>query len=104
MAIEITGAAVSGVPTRSENSTAQVARTEPTVAQKETGSTHTAETVTLSDIAQQLRGLVSSVGAVPVVDTQRVEQLKQSLINGSYEFSSQRIAARMIRLESELAG
>ncbi len=104
MAIEISGLAVAGAQTRSENSTAQVARTEPTVAQKETGSTPIAETVTLSDVAQQLRGLESSLGSVPVVDTQRVEQVKQSLINGSYDFSAERVAARMIRLESELTG
>lgn len=104
MAIEISGLAVTGAQTRNENSTAQVARTEPSVAQKATGSTPTAETITLSDIAQQLRGLVNSLESAPVVDTQRVEQVKQSLINGSYDFSAERIATRMIRLESELAG
>lgn len=104
MAIEITGLAPSAAHTTSENSNVLVARTEPTAAQKATGSLNTAETVTLSDFAQQLRTLESSLGSVPVVDTQRVEQVKQSLVNGSYDFNSDRVAAKFMSLETQLPG
>jgi negative regulator of flagellin synthesis FlgM len=103
MAIEITGLTSSGTPTSSETSNVLVARTEPTVAQQATGGAQTAETVTLSDFAQQLRSLQQNLGSVPVVDTQRVEQVKQSLINGSYEFNSDRVAAKYLQFETRLA-
>ena len=102
MAIQITGIALAGVPTSAENSNVLVARTEPTAVQKETGSPQTAETVTLSDFAQQLRSLENHLGAVPVVDTQRVEQVKQSLLNGNYDFNAERVAAKFLQLETQL--
>jgi len=104
MAIEITGIATSHTQTSSESSNVLVARTEPTVAQKATGSLQTAETVTLSDFAQQLRSLHSGLGSVPVVDIQRVEQVKKSLNNGSYDFNPDRVAAKFVKLETQLAG
>ena len=102
MAIEITGLPSSGSLNKSENSNVLVARTEPTAAQQATGSPQTAETVTLSDFAQQLRSLESILGALPVVDTQRVEQVKQALLDGSYDFSSERVAARFFQFETQL--
>ncbi len=104
MAIEITGFPSPRAQNSGENSNVLVARTEPTAAQQATGSSQTAETVTLSDFAQQLRSLMSSVSAVPVVDTQRVEQVKQSLINGSDDFNAERVAAKFLRLEMQLSG
>jgi len=104
MAIEITGLTSSSAQTSGESSNVLVARTEPTAAQKATGSPQTAETVTLSDFAQQLRSLHSGLGSVPVVDTQRVEQVKQSLINGSYDFNSDRVATKFVQLETLLPG
>ena len=91
MAIEIPGLLPPYAPAN-ESSNVLVGRTEPTVAQKTTGSQQGAETVTLSDFAQQLRSLNSSLGSIPVVDIQRVEQVKQSLLNGSYDFNSDRVA------------
>lgn len=100
MAIEITGLSSSYTQTSSESSKVLVGRTEPTAAQKATGSPQTAETVTLSEFAQQLHGLKSSLGSVPVVDIQRIEQVKQSLINGSYDFNSDRVAAKYMQFET----
>lgn len=102
MAIQITGIALTGGPTSAENSNVLVARTEPTAVQKEAGRPQTAETVTLSDFAQQLRSLESHLNAVPVVDTQRVEQVKQSLLNGNYDFNAERVAAKFLQLETQL--
>ena len=102
MAIQITGLTTAGVQTGGESSNVLVARTEPTAVQKETGRSQTAETVTLSDFAQQLRSLENHLGAVPVVDTQRVEQVKQSLLNGNYDFNAERVAAKFLQLETQL--
>jgi len=102
MAIELAGLTSTCAQTSGESSNVLVARTEPTAAQQATGSSQTAETVTLSDFAQQLRSLQSNLGSVPVVDTQRVEQVKQSLINGSYDFNSDRVAAKYLQFETQL--
>ena len=99
MAIEIPGYSSSYVSTN-EGSNVLVGRTEPTAAQKATGSQQSAETVTLSDFAQQLRGLNNSLGSVPVVDIQRVEQVKKSLLNGSYDFNPDRVAGKYIQFET----
>lgn len=103
MAIEITGLASSScTPTSSESSAVLVARNEPTAAQKQSGSVQTCETITLSDFAQQLRSLESSLGSVPVVDIQRVEEIKQSLLKGTYDFNADRVAAKYLLLETQL--
>lgn len=104
MAIEITGLPTSSVQTKPASSNVLVARTEPTPAQQATGSLNSAETVTLSDFAQQLRHLENSLGTVPVLDTQRVEHVKQALVNGSYDFNSDRVAAKFLYLETQLPG
>lgn len=102
MAIEITGLPFLGAVNSSEGSNVLVARTEPTAAQQETGRPQTAETVTLSDFAQQLRSMENNLGALPVVDTQRVEQVKQALQDGSYDFSSELVAAKFFQFETQL--
>lgn len=102
MAIEITGLPFSGALNSAEGSNVPVARTAPTAVQQTTGNPQTAETVTLSDFAQQLRNLESNLSTLPVVDAQRVEQVRQALLDGSYDFSSERVAAKFLQFEAQL--
>ena len=85
MAIEITGLPTSSVQTKPASSNVLVARTEPTPAQQATGSLNSAETITLSDFAQQLRHLENSLGTVPVLDTQRVDNSSRALVRTCFE-------------------
>jgi len=103
MAIELIGLALSSAQKGGESTNEPVVRTEPTVAQKETGSSHSAETVTLSDVVQQLRSLESSLSALPVVDTQRVEQVRLSLSNDNYDFNPDRVASKFFQFETQFA-
>jgi len=68
----------------------------------ETGKSSTADTVSISDNAAQLGKMGNASDAVPVVDMQRVEQVKQAINNGNYEVDPKKIADKMMQFESIL--
>lgn len=70
--------------------------------QPESGKSSTADTVSLSDNAVQLGKLDNSAITAPVVDTQRVEQVKQAISNGTYEISAEKVADKLMQFESIL--
>ncbi|TVP83943.1 MAG: flagellar biosynthesis anti-sigma factor FlgM [Thioalkalivibrio sp.] len=55
--------------------------------------------VTLSNTANQLNDLARSASEQPAVDTQRVEQIRDSIKQGTYEINAERIADRLIAME-----
>jgi negative regulator of flagellin synthesis FlgM len=71
-------------------------------AKPESGKSSTADTVSLSDNALQLGRLDSSIVAAPVVDTQRVEQIKQAISDGTYEIDPAKVADKLMQFESIL--
>ena len=60
------------------------------------------DTVSLSENAVQLGKLESSSAAAPIVDTQRVEQLKKAINDGSYVADPVKIADKLMQFESLL--
>ena len=101
MSIEINGIPPSKVPSSSDES--QVKQTvEQTSTQQESGKSSNADTVSLSDNAVQLGKLNDTVKSTPVVDTQRVEQVKQAIKDGSYEVDPAKIADKLMQFESIL--
>lgn len=74
---------------------------EPSV-KAESGKSTTADTVSLSDNAVQLGKLENSAVAAPVVDTKRVEQVKQAISNGTYEVDAAKVADKLMQFESIL--
>lgn len=76
--------------------------TEQTPVQQESGKSSTADTLSISDSAQQLGKLKEAVASLPVVDTQRVEQMKQAIKNGSYEVDPAKVADKLMQFESIL--
>jgi len=104
MPIEITGQNSSPVQndrnSRPENN---VGRSEPTVEQQSSGGRpSTADTVSLTETSAQLRSIESSLAALPVVDTQRVEAIKQAIADGSYQVDAQTVADKLIDFEAIL--
>lgn len=51
-----------------------------------------ADSVDLTDSARQLQDLQAAVAGTPVVDSGRVEALRDAIANGSYTVDPQRIA------------
>ena len=58
--------------------------------------------VSLSENAVQLGKIGNSVIDAPVVDTQRVEQVKQAISNGTYEVDATKVADKLMQFESIL--
>ncbi|WP_114241657.1 flagellar biosynthesis anti-sigma factor FlgM [Dyella sp. C9] len=59
--------------------------------------------VQLTDSARALQE-ASRTGTGATVDTQKVEQVRQALANGTYQINPSRIADRMMSLDSQLNG
>lgn len=85
-----------------DGSQVQVSRTEPTKEQDETGRPSSVDTVSLTDTASRLRGLENTLANLPVVDTQRVEDIRQAVEQGTFDADYERVADRFMRFESEL--
>ncbi|MDH3353714.1 MAG: flagellar biosynthesis anti-sigma factor FlgM [Chromatiales bacterium] len=82
-----------------ESSQAHVSRSEPAVHQQETGTPSTVDTVSLTDTSVKLRSLENEIAALPVVDSQRVEDVRQSVESGDYNADSKGIARSMVETE-----
>ncbi len=101
MSIDINGLSTPKVqaPT-DDNQLKQSAEQQQT--KTETGQSSTADTVSLSDNALQLGKLDNVSIAAPVVDTKRVEQIKQAIVNGNYEVNAKKVADKLMQFESIL--
>jgi len=75
---------------------------EQQTANTETGKSSTADTVSISDNATQLGKLGNAVDTTPVVDMQRVEQVKQAISDGTYEVDATKVADKLMQFESIL--
>lgn len=101
MSIDING--ISSAKVHAPPDESQVKKqVEQQPANTETGKSSTADTVSISDNAAQLGKLGNTVDSTPVVDTQRVEQVKQAISNGTYEVDAEKIADKMMQFESIL--
>lgn len=80
---------VSGSSDQANGSSAKVAAVRPT------------DSVRLTGDAKQLHELEQTIAAIPVVDHERVERVRQSLADGSYKMDPQAIAAKLVRWEWE---
>lgn len=61
------------------------------------------DSVNLTGSAMQIKTLEEQISRLPIIDTQKVEHVKNSLSDGTYEFNSKRIAEKLINYEKELA-
>ncbi|HKJ76688.1 MAG TPA: flagellar biosynthesis anti-sigma factor FlgM [Gammaproteobacteria bacterium] len=100
----ITGFPGSQAQRNGESSQAETARKEPTAPQSQTGRPSSSDTVTLTDAAAQLRSLENTVGELPVMDSQRVEDIQRAIENGSYEVDAERVADKMMQFEADFSG
>jgi len=101
MPIEINSISSSKVASATDDSQVKQA-VEQTSTQQESGKSTTADTVSLSDNAVQLGKLDNTAVSTPVVDTQRVEQVKQAIKDGTYEVDPAKVADKLMQFESIL--
>ena len=70
----------------------------PTTATKEASTDRTS--FSLSPQAQQFQAIEERLRDLPEVDSERVNQIKQAIADGSYQVDSKRIADKLLSLES----
>ncbi len=68
----------------------------------ELGQSSTADTISLSDNAVSLGKLNNTAESSPVIDTQRVEQMKMAIADGSFKVDAEQVADKMMKFESIL--
>ena len=68
----------------------------------EQSSVATSDRVSLTGEAQKLKELESELATQPVVDSQRVNAVRNALEDGSFAVDPQRIAEKLISLEQAL--
>ena len=63
-------------------------------------ATTTPDNVSLTKTAEQLHQLEKAVKAAPSVDSSRVEQIRQTIANGSYHVDNQKLADKLTAFEA----
>lgn len=74
----------------------------PGAASVRAGGVAQTDTVSLTDEASRLAELERTLASVPVIDTKRVEEIKQAVSNGSYQVDPARVADKLAAFESAL--
>ncbi len=62
------------------------------------------DSVSLTDSANRLKQLEAELGSRPVVDAQRVADIRAAIAGGRYQVDAQRVADRMVQMETDLLG
>lgn len=87
-----------------DGSRVEVSRNEPSAQQQETRSSSAADSVSLTDTAARLQKLEGTIAALPVVDAQRVESIRNAISSGEYQPDAERIAEKMLAFDEQLDG
>lgn len=102
MSIEINGNPALPVGTHTGGADVKSVGTDPAKGNgKGTGQSPT-DSVTITPYAAKLQAAERQLKAVPVVDVERVEELRNAIKNGEYEIDPAKIADKFISLESSL--
>ena len=67
------------------------------------GNVQRVDSVKLTPDAVQLHQLEKSIASIPVADRERVAQVRQSIASGSYKIDPKAVAAKLTRMEWDLA-
>ncbi len=102
MAIDINGITSPQVVAPKDDSALNKPADQAVPQQDQSQQSSVADTVSLSDGARQLGKIDNMAISAPVVDTQRVEAVKQAVAEGNYEVDPARIADKMMQFESML--
>lgn len=65
------------------------------------GGSAGADTVMLTDRAQQMLRLEGQLANIPAVDSKRVESIRASIADGSFQIDAPLIAERMLQMDAD---
>ncbi len=60
------------------------------------------DSINLTNSATRIKALEELVAHLPIVDTKKIEQIQNSINDGTYEINPERIAEKMIQFEKDL--
>ena len=103
MGIEINGSS-GRPPQEAVEASKSLATTGQRASQSNAGAKNapTADQLQLSNQAAQLKALEAEIADLPVVDTQRVQDVQRTLATGSFEIQPARVADKMLSFEAGL--
>jgi negative regulator of flagellin synthesis FlgM len=104
MAIEINGSSTPQTGRTADSDPLRIIRSEADGTGTEPGKDAGTDSVRLTGIAALMQRLDSRITTLPVVDTARVNTIRQSIADGSYHPDPQRVADRLIDHEIALLG
>ena len=98
---------INGNPGRPPVETGNASQTTANQGNEQTAAnaarTGSADTLSLTNKAAQLQQLEAQISALPVVDSQRVEDVQHSLATGSFEIQPAQVADKLLSFEAGLA-
>ena len=102
MPIDINGLSNVQTQVASERNSMPTSEREPVGNTGENGRSSVQDTVSFSETAVKMGQLGVAVDDVPVVDTQRVEKVKQALMDGTYNVDPTKIAEKLMDFDVAL--
>ncbi len=101
MSIEINSA--SGRPADIGNGPTATGSQQQNSADKAATTQAAADSLNLTDQTARLQALEKSISELPVVNTQRVEQVQNALATGTFQIDPARVADKLLSFEAGLA-
>lgn len=85
-----------------ENHKVDTSRQEKAPSSAETGKSETSDSVQFTDQAKNLHQLQEAIAEMPVVDTEKVEAIREAIVEGRYQIDGERVAQKLLDLEKAL--
>lgn len=101
MAIDISSIGNKNPITTNENQQANQAKGQAQSNTPETNASSAKDTVHITNRAQELQRLQQSIAELPVVDSQKVESIKQALADGTYQIDADKVAEKLLQFEEQ---
>jgi negative regulator of flagellin synthesis FlgM len=104
MAIEMSGIGSSGLTETGENSASRkiVNEGQEQVSRNTNPTQNLSDQVTITPSAAKLHAVEQKLASVPVVDQQRVDQLRSAIESGQYQIDAKRTAEKFLQFETIL--
>jgi negative regulator of flagellin synthesis FlgM len=89
-------------PVKGSNSNSAVTQKQNDAAAPKAAASQSGDQVTLTTSARSLQKLEEAIAKTPVVNSDKVAAVRQSVNSGTYQVDANRVAAKLLKFESGL--